>query len=55
MKNLMPANSKLSQYGLKVIARIVRLGKKRGGIEIRKEEVRLLYISRKSRKNLQIF
>ena len=49
----MAANSKLSQYGLKVIARIVRLEKKKG-IEIRKEVVRLLYISRKSRKNLQI-
>ena len=29
--------------------------KKKKRIEIRKEEVRLLYISRKSRKNLQIF
>lgn len=50
----MAANSKLSQYGLKVIARIVRLEKKKKGIEIREEVVRLLYISRKSRKNLQI-
>ena len=51
----MAANSKLSQYGLKVIARIVTLEKKKKkGIEIRKEVVGLLYISRKSRKNLQI-
>ena len=51
----MAANSKLSQYGLKVIGRIVRLEtNKQKGIEIRKKEVRLLYISRKSRRNLQI-